>query len=150
MAKDNPSMAGAFPASTTRGGSAPKTAAPPPKPTPPDSTLGRVAGRAGNALKRLDTSKLAMRQTGAALIHTGETMATLFVGSMAEGFFGPEKLKLGGMDLRAPTGLATQAYGLYTIMTGEKGGEHALALGNGVTGSWLASVGQCRSGSQGA
>jgi len=146
MAKDNTSLGGAFPPSANRGGAAQKGAsANAPQPPPQaqsDSVIGRVAGRGKGALKRLEDSKLAMKQTGAALLHTTETMGSLFMGSMAEGYLGQEKLKLGGMDVRAPVGLATQAYGIYSIMTGEKGGEHALAIGNGVTGSWLASVGR--------
>src|SRR5690606_6527046 len=34
-----------------------------------------------------------------------------------------------------------QGYGIYQTMTGQKGaGAHVLALGNGIMGSWLASV----------
>ena len=136
-------MAGAFPQGSARGGNAQKTLpAPTPAPAqaPQDSAMSRVAGRANAALKRFDASKLAMKQTGEALLHTGETMGSLFISSMAEGYFGHDKLKVGGLDLRAPIGLATQAFGFYSIMTGERSGEHALAVGNGVTGSYLASV----------
>ena len=48
---------------------------------------------------------------------------------------------MGGLDLRAPTGLMLSGYGLYETLTGKKGGGHALAIGNGLMGSWLASVG---------
>ena len=40
-----------------------------------------------------------------------------------------------------PVGLLAQGYGLYETMSGKgNAGGHALALGNGVFGSWLASV----------
>jgi hypothetical protein len=104
--------------------------------------LSQAIGKLANLTKKAETSKEAVVNTGTALMHSAETLGSLFLSSMAEGYVGPEKLKLGGVDLRAPTGLLAQGYGLYQILSGESGGAHALALGNGVTGSWLASVGQ--------
>lgn len=144
MAKDNTSMAGAFPPGAPRGAAASKSAAAAPAvaPVQQEFTAGKVVSKGAAALKRFDAAKLAVKQTGQALLHTSETLGATFIGSMAEGYLGPEKLKVGGLDVRAPIGLAAQAFGLYSIATGEKGGEHALAIGNGVSASWLASVGR--------
>lgn len=103
--------------------------------------LSEAIGKLTSVTKRAETSKEAVVNTGTRLLHTAETLGSLFLSSMAEGFAGPEKLKLGGVDLRAPAGMVAQGYGLYQILSGDSGGEHALAIGNGVTGSWMASVG---------
>ena len=82
-----------------------------------------------------------MLETGSLVLHTAETQGSLFLASMAEGYFGEDKMKVGAVDLRAPVGLLAQGYGLYQTMQGQKGaGAHVLALGNGVMGSWLATV----------
>ena len=103
--------------------------------------LGSAVSRIANLKKKANTSKEAMMETGTLVLHTAETQGSLFLSSMAEGYLGEEKLKLGSVDLRAPVGLLAQGYGLYQTMTGQKGaGQHVLALGNGVMGSWLANV----------
>ncbi|HMV70174.1 MAG TPA: hypothetical protein PKA64_25255 [Myxococcota bacterium] len=103
--------------------------------------LGSAVSRIANLTKKANTSKEAMMETGTLVLHTAETQGSLFLSSMAEGYLGEEKLKLGSVDLRAPVGLLAQGYGLYQTMTGQKGaGAHVLALGNGVMGSWLANV----------
>lgn len=104
------------------------------------SALGQAVERIAGLTKRAKESKDAMVATGAKVVHTAETQGSLFLASLAEGYFGPDKLKVGSVDLRAPVGLVAIGYGLYETMTGGDGGGHALALGNGVTGSWLASV----------
>lgn len=106
------------------------------------SALSDAVGRLSKVTRLAEASKEQVSQTGTALMHSAETMGSLFMSSMAEGFLGPERIQLGGVDVRAPSGLLMQGYGLYQILSGESGGEHFLALGNGVTGSWLASVGQ--------
>ena len=105
------------------------------------SALGQAVGRIANLTKKANTSKEAMMETGTLVLHTAETQGSLFLASMAEGYLGEEKLKVGSVDLRAPVGLLAQGYGLYQTMTGQKGaGAHVLAIGTGVMGSWLASV----------
>ncbi|MBC8422771.1 hypothetical protein H8E07_01490 [bacterium] len=103
------------------------------------NALGQAVGKIANLTKRADKTKAAVVQTGAKVVHTAETQGTLFLSSMAEGYFGAEKLKLGGVDLRGPVAIAAQGYGLFESMSG-KGGGHSLAIGNGLMGSWLASV----------
>lgn len=105
------------------------------------SALSQAVGRIANLTKKANTSKEAMVETGSLVVHTAETQGSLFLASMAEGYLGEDKMKLGSVDLRAPVGLLAQGYGLYQTMTGQKGaGQHVLAVGNGVMGSWLANV----------
>lgn len=105
------------------------------------SALGEAVGRIANLTKRAQNSKEAMLETGTLVVHTAETQGSLFLASLAEGYLGEDKLKLGSVDLRAPAGLLAQGYGLYQTMTGQRGaGAHVLAIGNGVMGSWLANI----------
>ena len=103
--------------------------------------LSQAVDKITNLTKRAQRSKEAMAETGAMVVHTAEAQGSLFLASLAEGYFGPEKIKVGSVDLRAPVGLLAQGYGLYEAMSGKaEAGGHALALGNGIMGSWLASV----------
>ena len=103
--------------------------------------LSQAVDKISSLTKRAQKSKEAMAETGAMVVHTAETQGSLFLSSMAEGYFGSEKLKIGSVDIRAPVGLLAQGYGLYEAMSGKaQTAGHALALGNGVMGSWLASV----------
>jgi len=103
--------------------------------------LSQAVDKIANLSKRAARSKEAMVETGTMVVHTAETQGSLFLSSLAEGYFGADKLKIGSVDLRAPVGLLAQGYGLYEAMSGKAAmGGHALALGNGVVGSWLASV----------
>ena len=102
--------------------------------------LSQAVGKIASLTRRADKTKEAVAETGAMVVHSAETQGSLFLSSLAEGYFGPDKLKVGGVDLRAPAALLAQGFGLYEAMSG-KGGAHALALGNGIMGSWLASVG---------
>lgn len=104
--------------------------------------LSQAMARIQALSRKADASKEAMIQTGTRALHTAENQASLLLASMAEGYLGTEKMKVGGIDLRAPVGLLAQGYGLYEAMSCRTGGgDHALAVGNGITGSWLASVG---------
>ena len=105
------------------------------------SALGQAVTKIANLSKKAETSKEAMLETGTLVLHTAETQGSLFLASLAEGYLGEDKMKVGAVDLRAPVGLLAQGYGLYQTMTGQKGaGAHVLSLGNGVMGSWLATV----------
>ena len=105
------------------------------------SALGEAVSRIASLSKRAQNSKEAMVETGTALMHTTETQGALFLASLAEGYLGEDKIKVGAVDLRAPVGLIAQGYGLYQTMTGQKGaGAHVMAVGTGLMASWLASV----------
>ena len=104
------------------------------------SALGAAVNKIASLTRRAERSKEAVAETGAAVIHTAETTGSLFLASLAEGYFGADKLKLGSVDLRAPAGIAAMGFGLYETMSGKSSAGHALAIGNGILGSWLASV----------
>ena len=104
------------------------------------TALGQAVDKITGLTKKAGQSKESVMKTGSLVLHTAENQGTLFLASMAEGFFGEDKLKVGGLDLRAPTAVVAQGYGLYETLSGRKGGGHALAIGNGLLGSWLASV----------
>jgi len=105
------------------------------------TALGKAVKKIANLTKKADGSNLALKETGGAVLSTAETQGSLFLASMAEGYLGPDKIKVGAVDVRAPLAFVGVGYGLYEVMTGGAGGTHALALGNGLMGSWLASVG---------
>ncbi len=105
------------------------------------TAVGQAVKRLTSLGKQTDKAKEAVVTAGGMVVHSAETQGSLFLSSMAEGYFGKEKLELGGVDVRAPVAIVTQGYGIYEAMTGKKGGGHALAIGNGLMGSWLASVG---------
>ena len=105
------------------------------------TALGHAVERIANLTRKAHHSKEAMLETGTVVLHTAETQGSLFLASMAEGYLGDDKLKIGAVDLRGPLGLLAQGYGLYQTMTGQKGaGAHVLAVGNGLMGSMLASI----------
>jgi hypothetical protein len=104
------------------------------------SALGQATGRIASLTKRMSKNKENVMEAGVLVLHTAETQGTLFLSSMAEGYFGGDKMKVGGLDVRAPAALLLEGYGLYETLSGNKGGGHALAIGNGLLGSWLASV----------
>ncbi|MBK6580186.1 MAG: hypothetical protein IPG17_29260 [Sandaracinaceae bacterium] len=95
-------------------------------------------GREGGKLSKLKEN---MGNLGDALICAGETQGTVFVASFAEGYLGEEKMDIGPVDLRLAGGIASAGYGIYSVMTG-KGGEHALAVGNGLISTALSRVGR--------
>lgn len=109
---------------------------------------GAVKGALKEAVEKLENmggrlSKFKERgeSTADALISTVEMQGAVMVASMAEGYWGEEKMDVGPVDVRAVGGFGLGGYGLYQAMQGKKGYEHALALGNGL----LATV-SCRLG----
>jgi hypothetical protein len=80
------------------------------------SALGAAVNKIASLTRRAERSKEAMTETGSAVIHTAETTGSLFLASLAEGYFGADKLKLGSVDLRAPAGIAAVGFGLYETM----------------------------------
>ena len=65
------------------------------------SALGQAVSKIANLTKKAETSKEAMLETGTLVLHTAETQGSLFLASMAEGYLGEDKLKLGNVDVRA-------------------------------------------------
>ena len=95
-------------------------------------------GKEGGKLSKLKDN---MGNVGDSLIHTGEMQGTVFIASFAEGYLGEEKMDIGPVDLRLAGGIASAGYGIYNVMAG-KGGEHALAVGNGLISTALGRVGR--------
>jgi hypothetical protein len=62
------------------------------------------------------------------VLATAETPGTVFEATFADGYLGEEKMDVGPVDLRLAGGLLV---GIYKTMSGD-GGNHALALGNGL------------------
>ncbi|MCP4810538.1 MAG: hypothetical protein GY884_34835 [Proteobacteria bacterium] len=104
--------------------------------------LQAAANKLGRVEKGAQLIKENIGSTATCAVHATESAGSVFLASMAEGYFGKDKMKVGGIDVRAG-GLVLQAGGLIDMLTGGKhGGSHFVALGSGVTGSWLASLGQ--------
>ncbi len=95
-------------------------------------------GKEGGRLSKLKEN---VGNLGEAMIHSGETQGTVFLASFAEGYLGEEKMDIGPVDLRMAGGIASAGYGFYNLMTG-KGGEHALAVGNGLLSTAIGRVGR--------
>ena len=104
------------------------------------SGLEEAAGKITRLKKAADTMKEHAVAAGMDIVHSAEIQGSVFLASMAEGYFGADKLKWGGIDVRAPLGIAGIGYGVYETLTGESNG-HALAFGNGVFASWMANLG---------
>ena len=105
------------------------------------SALAQAVEKLGKEGGKLSKLKENMGNLGEALIHTGETQGTVFIASFAEGYLGEEKMDIGPVDLRLAGGIASAGYGIYNVMAG-KGGEHALAVGNGLISTALGRVGR--------
>lgn len=105
------------------------------------SALAQAVEKLGKEGGKLSKLKENMGNLGEALIHTGETQGTVFIASFAEGYLGEEKMDIGPVDLRLAGGVASAGYGFYNVMTG-KGGEHALAVGNGLISTAIGRVGR--------
>lgn len=76
------------------------------------------------------------------VLHSAESGGTLFLASMAEGFAisKGKSLKVGPVDIRAALAIPLQGWGIIDCLRG-RGGGHQLAIGNGLMGSALASLG---------
>ena len=103
--------------------------------------LSEALGKLGKEGGKLSKLKDNMGNLGDALIYSGETQGTVFIASFAEGYLGEEKMDVGPVDLRLAGGIVTAGYGFYNVMTG-KGGEHALAVGNGLLATGISRVGR--------
>ena len=90
---------------------------------------------------RLSKVKEVAENVGDAVLHTAETQGTVFAASFAEGYLGEEKLDLGPVDIRTVGGVIIGGYGMYKTMTG-KGGEHAMAIGNGLLATGVGRMGR--------
>jgi hypothetical protein len=103
--------------------------------------LFEAVGQLKNMGGKLSKVKEVAENVGDAVLYTAETQGMVFAGSFVEGYFGEEKMDLGPVDLRTAGGLLLSGYGMYKTMSG-KGGEHALALGNGLLATGIGRMGR--------
>ena len=103
--------------------------------------LTDAAGRLKNLTGRFAKAKEMSETLAEAVIATAETQGTVFVASFVEGYWGEEKMDVGPVDIRVGGGLLLGGYGLYRSMSG-KGGQHALALGNGLLATGIGRIGR--------
>lgn len=105
------------------------------------SALEEAMSKLESAGKRASKAKEQVVAGAEALMHTGEIQGTVFLASMAEGYFGEDKMRVGSVDMRAIGGVAVAGWGIYEAMTG-KGGTHQLAVGNGLLATAIGSYGR--------
>lgn len=104
--------------------------------------LESAEGTTSRLKERIKESKEAAVRTGMEVMHDGEALVALGVGSIAEGRWGA-KMKLGGkVDYRLMVGIPLKLVGLYLTATGSGHAGHFQAASNGLLGSWAASVGR--------
>ena len=111
-------------------------------------TEGQVKGALSEAVDklknlggRISKAKEVSENLAEKVIATAELQGTVFAASFVEGYYGEEKMDIGPVDMRLAGGIVTGGYGLYQTMTG-KGGEHALAVGNGLMATGIGRVGR--------
>ncbi len=104
--------------------------------------LSQAVDKITSLSKRAEKAKDSVETTATAAIHTAEIQGSVFLASLAEGYFGADRMKPGGViDIRAGVAVAGIGYGLYEAMSG-KGGGHVLSIANGIGASYLACVGR--------
>jgi len=111
-----------------------------------DNQARSALAAATGQISRTKKAAAALKENGgkavAMVLHSAESGGTLFLASMAEGYAVSKgkSLKVGPVDLRIVGALPLQAWGVVDCLRG-KGGGHQLAIGNGLMGSALASLG---------
>ncbi|MFT5680574.1 MAG: hypothetical protein ACI8RZ_001480 [Myxococcota bacterium] len=106
------------------------------------SALAQATGKIG----KVNKAAAKLKENGGAAVsmalHTGETVGTTFMASMAEGFAisKGKSLKVGPVDLRVIGSVPLIGWGFIDCLRG-KGGGHQLAIGTGLLCSATASLG---------
>jgi hypothetical protein len=103
--------------------------------------LAEAVDKIKNMGGQLSKVKEVAENVGDAVLYTAETQGMVFTGSFLEGYFGEEKMDLGPVDMRTAGGVLLSGYGFYKLMSG-KGGEHPLALGNGLLATGVGRMGR--------
>lgn len=97
--------------------------------------LTRKLRNASNALARgRETAKV----MGEVVVSDLESAGTLAVSCAAEGYYGDDRFKVRGIDLRGVVGLGAMAFGGYRKSKRKKDGAHVHAVGQGLVHSVLA------------
>lgn len=88
--------------------------------------------------------RAAARQVGPTLLHGAEAVGAAGLSGVAKGYLG-DRIKVGGVDLRAAAAIGLGALGASQITEGNKMGTHLFAVGEGIAASlaseWGASWG---------
>ena len=105
--------------------------------------LAQAVDKITTLKNKAEKTKEAVGTAAEAVVSTLELQGSVFLASMAEGYFGKDKLKPGGIvDVRAPVALGLLGWGVYDAMSGNTGSApHLISLGNGIGASFLASCG---------
>lgn len=104
------------------------------------SGLKAAVEKIGGMQERMKLLREHGEEAAMAGVHFTEATATTFLGSMAEGYLGEDKMKLGGVPIRATLGLGLGVWGMANVLRGKSGG-HQLAIGQGLLAADAASFG---------
>ena len=76
------------------------------------------------------------------VMNSAEVLGADFLGSLAEGYYGADKLKIGPVDARAAGGLILTLWGVKQELEGDASAKHMLNIGGGLLASFAASAGR--------
>ncbi len=116
--------------------------------TKPKGTPAKVAAALQATQAKWEAAKRAasnlrtnMKDTAMNGVHVAETQGTVLATEVAAGYFGEERLYVGGVDAPGVLGAATGLWGLYEEATGGDG-SHQLAVGNGLLATAVGRLGR--------
>lgn len=76
------------------------------------------------------------------VVSSAENLGSNFLASVAEGFYGPDRMKVGPLDIRAGAGLLISFVGVKQSLDGVASASHYLNVGGGILASFAASAGR--------
>lgn len=103
--------------------------------------LEAVTNRLSRSQSMIKNAKENAAKTGKAVLGVVELQGTAFLASMAEGYWGEDKMKVGGVDVRAGAGAAGVVWGIVDTLQGNDG-SHQLMIGNGLLVSAVVGAGR--------
>ncbi len=110
-----------------------------------EGTTKRALGEAIGKIERTEKKKNAVManvvNTGHEVAKSGIRLGTTFTGSYLEGRYGDKVARPGGVPVRGVAAVPLYLVGGYFMLSGERGGEYATALADGLAASEVASVG---------
>ena len=99
-----------------------------------NSALEEAASRITALTSRIANAKDKMEVIGEVVLSTFAMQATNLVGSIAEGYWGSDKMDVMGVDVRAGLGALAGTWGLYSAWKGDKTAVYKMAVANGQIG----------------
>ena len=97
-----------------------------------NSALEEAASRISALTNRIANAKDKMEVIGEVVLSTFAMQATNLVGSIAEGYWGSDKMDVMGVDVRAGLGALAGTWGLYSAWKGDKTAVYKMAVANGL------------------